>query len=77
MKVLLLQAETVMGRRYGVLGMVAEDEEARARVAIDAAVGPLAQIVLCKSVQTSLPERRGQPRANFSPAPSPGGKKTS
>jgi hypothetical protein len=57
--------------------MVAEDEEARARVAIDAAVGPLAQIVLCKSVQTSLPERRGQPRANFSPAPSPGGKKKS
>ena len=39
MEVLLLQAEAIKGRRDRVLGMVAEDEEASASVAVDSAVG--------------------------------------
>ena len=74
MKVLFLEAEPVIGRRDRVLGVVADDEEARARVAFDAPVGRGAQIFLWKSIQTSL--HAGQPsRLPFFARPLPGGKK--
>jgi hypothetical protein len=57
MEVLFLEAEAVIGRRDGVFGVIAQDEKARARVPLDAAVRPEAPIVLCKSIQTELPKR--------------------
>jgi hypothetical protein len=39
MEVLLLEAEAIKDRRDRVLGMVAEDEDASASVAVDSAVG--------------------------------------
>ena len=64
MKVLRLQSETLIGRGNGVFGMIAQNEEACARVAFDAAIGPVTQIVLRQSIQASLPQAAG-PAASF------------
>ena len=70
-KVLRLQAQRAIGLGNRVLGVIAEDEEACARVALDEAVRLDAQFFLL-SIQTSL---HAVPVLSSCPPPTPCGKK--
>ena len=75
MQVLVLEAERAIGRRDGVLGMVAEDEEAGRGVAVDAPVGLGAQVFLCEDVPDFAPRGPSLASLYICAASLPGGKK--
>ena len=68
-QILRFEAQRAVGLGDRVLGVVAEDQEACARVPFDAAIGLGAQVFLPKSIQTSL--RAAVPRVTLTCAPSP------
>ena len=68
-QILRFEAQRAVGLGDGVLGVVAEDKEASARLLFDAAIGLGAQVFLPKSIQTSL--RAAVPRVTLTCAPSP------